>query len=66
MYGGERVKASQSRWIHCLETEFIVTNMTIAGQCFGKHVPAAVNRRSNRRTVAGSSVVIKVRAFVSD
>jgi hypothetical protein len=34
----------------------IVTNMTIAGQRFGKHVPVATNRRSNRQTVGGSDL----------
>jgi hypothetical protein len=30
--------------------------MAIAGQRVGKYVPAATNRRSNRRTVGGSDV----------
>jgi hypothetical protein len=34
----------------------IVTNMSFTGQRFGKHVPAATNKRSNKRTVGGSDL----------
>jgi hypothetical protein len=36
-----------------LSSNNIVTNMTIAGQRFGKHVPSATNRRSNTQSVRG-------------
>jgi hypothetical protein len=44
------------KFVAIYKAEYIVTNMTITGQRFGEHVPAATNRRSNRRTVGRSNL----------
>jgi hypothetical protein len=58
----KKVKFLYNIWVLFLKfvaiynADYIVTNMTITGQRFGKHVPAAMNRRSNRRTVGCSDL----------